>query len=124
MAFDDIEKASLPALAEMMHGDVIRVNQKQHIRSIATFISSQPYKSTIRFGEQIQHGHGHGIFFFLSSCLHCTTVLSLGPLGKPTLIRRLDFVPFEKFHILHAAKDGESGCRCASMLQLKQTCEV
>ena len=28
MAFDDVEKASLPALAEMMHGDVIRVNQK------------------------------------------------------------------------------------------------
>lgn len=94
VAFDDVENASLPALAEMMRGDVIRVNQKHHVRSIATFINSEPDKSIIRFGGRFNPDTDIGSSSWAHVALYGA---EFGSLGKPTLIRRPNFVPLRSF---------------------------
>ncbi|KAI0469935.1 transferase family-domain-containing protein [Xylariaceae sp. FL0804] len=92
MRFRDLVDAPLGYVASRLRRDLFLVNNREYVRSFATFIANTPDKNKIGYGGEFNPDTDIGS----SSWAHIQLAkVKFGPLGEPSLIRRPDFVPLQ-----------------------------
>ena len=92
IAFHDMADSSLPAVASLLRKDLNAVNDRDYIRSFATFIANTPDKSTIVYGGRFNPDTAIGSSSWAQIQL---SGITFGALGKPGLVRRPNFGPLK-----------------------------
>ncbi|KAE8372512.1 trichothecene biosynthesis acetyltransferase [Aspergillus bertholletiae] len=103
LSFKELTEAPLGTVASHLRKNLIRLNTAYHIRSFASFISSEPDKATITYGGQ----------FNPSTDVGCSSIRGMtdafpdfGLLGQPDLIRRPPTDPFPGLLVLIPGSPG------------------
>lgn len=90
LTFQELETLPLAAVASVLRESVNDVNNEYTVRSWTTLIANEPDKSTIVFGGKFNPDTDVGS----SSWAHVNLCREeFGTLGKPSLIRRPNFIP-------------------------------
>lgn len=92
MVFQDLADASLPTVANVLRRDLNAVNTSEYVRSFATFIANTLDKSNIVYGGGFNPDTDIGSSSWAQIQL---SRVAFGPLGRPVLIRRPNFVPLK-----------------------------
>ena len=92
MKFGELAGASLVDVARYLRRDLMAANNRDYVRSFATWISRTADKTTIayigRFNPDTDIGQSSWAYIKLAT-------MAFGPLGRPSLIRRPDFIPLK-----------------------------
>jgi hypothetical protein len=92
MGFRELAEAPLAEIASRLRCDLSAVNNYEYVRSFATWIERTADKSAIAYGGRFNPDTDIGS----SSWAHIRLAkVAFGPLGRPSLIRRPDFVPLK-----------------------------
>ncbi|KAH8784874.1 transferase family-domain-containing protein [Diaporthe sp. PMI_573] len=92
MGFRELAEAPLAEIASRLRRDLSAVNNYEYVRSFATWIERTADKSVIAYGGGFNPDTDIGS----SSWAHIRLAkVAFGPLGRPSLIRRPDFVPLK-----------------------------
>jgi hypothetical protein len=90
LGFRELAEAPLADIACRLRRDLTAVNNRDYVRSFATWIQRTADKTTIAYGGRFNPDTDIGS----SSWAHVKLAkVAFGPLGRPSLIRRPDFVP-------------------------------
>ncbi|SPQ20704.1 f0a33512-b97a-465e-b6ad-25dcae1e0f3e [Thermothielavioides terrestris] len=90
LGFRELAEAPLADIAGRLRRDLTAVNNRDYVRSFATWIQRTADKTTIAYGGRFNPDTDIGS----SSWAHVKLAkVAFGPLGRPSLIRRPDFVP-------------------------------
>ncbi|KAI0877514.1 transferase family-domain-containing protein [Hypoxylon argillaceum] len=104
MSFQDLARAPLADVASQLRRDLMHVNNRDYIRSFATFIAQTRDKSKISYGGRFNTDTDIGCSSWARVQL---AKVSFGPLGKPSLIRRPDFGPLKSdIYLMPQTEDG------------------
>ncbi|KAJ6013605.1 trichothecene biosynthesis acetyltransferase [Penicillium herquei] len=85
---DELVQAPLSQVAATMRNDLQAVNHKKYIRSFATFLATEPDRSSISYGGNFNPKADIGSSSWAKVKLYG---VKFGSLGKPTLVRRPNF---------------------------------
>lgn len=92
MGFRELVEAPLAEISNRFRRDLEAVNNRDYVRSFATWIARTADKATIAYGGKFNPDTDIGS----SSWAHIRlATVDFGPLGRPSLIRRPDFVPLK-----------------------------
>ena len=92
MGFCELAEAPLADMASHLRRDLAAVNNRDYVRSFATWIQRTADKTVIAYGGRFNPDTDIGS----SSWAHVRLAkVEFGPLGRPSLIRRPDFVPLK-----------------------------
>ncbi|KAK4214342.1 transferase family-domain-containing protein [Rhypophila decipiens] len=93
LGFQDLVDMPLGDVATLLRRDLLAVNNRDYIRSFATFVASTDDKSQIVYGGKFNPDTDIGSSSWAALGL---SKVDFGPLlGKPAMIRRPDFVPLK-----------------------------
>lgn len=92
MGFRDLAEAPLGDVAGRLRRDLTIVNNREYVRSFATWIERTPDKSVIAYGGRFNPDTDIGSSSWAQIQL---ANVDFGPLGRPALIRRPDFAPLK-----------------------------
>ncbi|KAJ5427189.1 trichothecene biosynthesis acetyltransferase [Penicillium sp. CMV-2018d] len=102
---DELVQAPLSQVAATMRSDLQAVNHEDYIRSFATFLATEPDRSSISYGGNFNPKADIGSSSWAQVKLYR---IKFGFLGKPTLVRRPNFGPLKSdIYFMPQTEDGD-----------------